>query len=313
MDRRSALKWSAAAFASGMAARTAAQAPLHEPEQSAGVETIRLWPGAPPGGEVVSAALGAKGEMVIPLGPNDRAVMNIAMPSISLYRPARPDGSALLIVPGGGYLRENIDREGAAIAKRFAAEGVTAFVLLYRLPGEGWARREQVPFADGERAMDLIRAGAHGYAVDPSRVGALGFSAGAHLVGMLATHGNARPDFLALGYPVVTMQKPFAHEASCEHLFGHDANETERAAFSLERFVSATTPPAFLFAAEDDPDVPIENSLMLHAALRRRHVPVELHVFERGGHSFGLGTDSSPVSAWPELLLRWGKARGNFR
>jgi acetyl esterase/lipase len=312
MDRRSALKWSAAAFASGLGVRASAQPASRAIEQQA-PETIRLWPDAPPGGEAVSAALGAKAESVLMLAPNDRAVMNIATPTLTLYRPAKPDGSALLIVPGGGYLRENIDREGHAVAHHFAASGITAFVLLYRLPGEGWTHREDVPLSDAERAMQLIRAGARDYAIDPARVGALGFSAGAHLAGMLALRGNARPDFLALGYPVVTMRKPFAHEASCEHLFGRAASEAERTDFSVERLVAPSAPPAFLFAAADDPDVAIDNTLMLHASLRRNRVGVELHIFERGGHSFALGTNSSSVSLWPELFLRWGKSRGYFR
>jgi acetyl esterase/lipase len=301
------------ALASGLGARVAGQTPSQKPESQVGVETIPLWQGAPPGGEAVRATLLARGESVLALGPNDRAVMSIATPALTLYRPARPDGSALMIVPGGGYLRENVDREGAAVAKRFAALGITAFVLLHRLPGEGWKNRTEVALSDGERALQRIRAGARAYGIDPSRLGALGFSAGAHLAGMLAARNPpARPDFLALGYPVVTMLKPFAHEASREHFFGREASEAERAAHSLERLVTASFPPTFLFAAEDDPDVPIENTLMLHASLRQSGVPVELHLFERGGHSFALGASASPVSAWPELFLRWGRARRYF-
>jgi acetyl esterase/lipase len=302
------------AFASALGARVAAQTSSRMQQSSVGVETIPLWPGAPPGGEAVRANLRARGESVLMLGPNDRAVMSIATPTLTLYRPTRPDGSALMIVPGGGYLRENVDREGAAVAARFAASGIAAFVLLYRLPGEGWKNQTEVALSDGERAVERIRAGARAYGIDPSRVGALGFSAGAHLAGMLAARNvPARPDFLALGYPVVTMLKPFAHEASREHFFGREASEAERAAHSLERLVTASFPPTFLFAAEDDPDVPIENTLMLSASLRQNRVPVELHLFERGGHSFGLGASASPVSAWPDLFLRWGRARGYFR
>ena len=281
--------------------------------EGAGVETLPLWPEGPPGGEAVRAALRARSESASAPAPGDRALVNIADPALTVFRPTRPDGSALMIVPGGGYLRENVDGEGTAVAQRFVSAGITAFVLLYRLPGEGWANRTAVPLVDAERAISLIRTNAQKFAIDPERIGVLGFSAGGHNAALLATRADIHPAFFALGYPVVTMLKPFAHESSREHLFGGEVSQAVREAFSCERLVTEKTPPAFLFAATDDPDVPVDNTLMLHASLRTNRVPVELHLFEKGGHGFGLGANETPASAWPELFLRWGRSRGYFR
>jgi acetyl esterase/lipase len=177
-------------------------------------------------------------------------------------------------------------------------------------------QRTDVALEDAGRAMQIIRAKAHPYGIDPARVGVVGFSAGAHLATMLALRAgrsDTRPDFMALGYPVVTMMKPYAHEASVEHLLGANASRAERAAWSCERFVTRDAPPAFVFAAADDPDVPVQNARMLYGNLQAKGVPAELHIFAHGGHSFGLGAPDSPPSAWPELFLAWGKSRGYFR
>ncbi len=323
MNRRSALITGAAALANGVS--SAADQPTPAQPQSGGFETIPLWPAAPPGGDEAWSRLRARGERMLAM--DDHALMSIADPQLRAVRPLKPDGSALLIIPGGGYLRENIEGEGTAVAHRFADAGITAFALLYRLPGEGWSNRADVPLVDAQRALRLIRSNARSYAIDPARIGVLGFSAGGHLAASLATRADAHlyaqtddadradahPNFFAVGYPVVTMLKPFAHEASREHLFGSEVGDAVRAAYSCERLVTDATPPAFLFAAADDPDVPVENTLMLHASLRAHRVGTELHVFERGGHSFALGSGNSPVSAWPDLFLRWGRNEGYFR
>ena len=175
--------------------------------------------------------------------------------------------------------------------------------------------------------MRIIRAGCHDHGYDPTRVGVLGFSAGGHLAASLATKFDTesyaamdeidtydpRPSFAALIYPVITMLPPYAHEASRVKLLGTKVTVAQRTAYSAERAVSVATPPTFLCATDDDPDVPTENSLMMFASLRAAKVPSEMHIFEKGGHGFGLGPPNEPVSQWPELFLRWGASRSYFR
>jgi acetyl esterase/lipase len=256
----------------------------------------------------------------------------ISAPFLTVYQPSSADGSALLVVPGGGYMEERIDTEGSDIARRFNQDGVTAFVLTYRLPSEGWSQGPLAPVADALRAMRVIGANTSRFGIDPARIGALGFSAGGHLVASIATRSTeglysptdvpsddidratARPAFFAVGYPVVTMLAPFAHEASREHLLGKSATIEQRTAWSAERFVNSDTPPGFLFTTADDPYVPIENTTMLFAAMRAKQVQAEMHIFERGGHGFGLRLPATtPAASWPDLLLRWGRAREFFR
>lgn len=289
-------------------------------------ETIPLWPAGLPGGETASPVLDTVETSTVP-DVHNRQISGIAHPTLTVFRPQAPDGSALLIIPGGSYLFEAIDNEGFAPASLFAARGTTAFVLTYRLPDEGWKNGAIVPLQDAQRAMRIIRARCHADGHEPTRVGVLGFSAGGHLAASLATKFDTesyapmdeidvydpRPSFAALLYPVITMLLPYAHEASRVRLLGTKVTVAQRTAYSAERAVSVATPPTFLCAADDDPDVPTENSLMMLAALRAAKVPSELHVFEKGGHGFGLGPPALPVSQWPELFLRWGASRGYFR
>jgi acetyl esterase/lipase len=246
---------------------------------------------------------------------------------ITPVRPQTPDGSAILIIPGGSYLFESIDAEGFAPAAVFAAHGITAFVLTYRLPAEGWKHRANVPLEDAERAMRVIRSRAHDYGLDATRIGVMGFSAGGHVAGLLATKSekpiyppmdaidgyDTRPSFAALLYPVITMLLPYAHEASRVRLLGVHTTTTIRTAYSVEHAVTDMTPPTFLCAANDDPDVPLDNTFMMFGSLRAAKVPAELHVFEKGGHGFGIGLPSEPVSQWPDLFLRWGASHSYFR
>lgn len=323
MNRRSFLGFSLLA-ATGIASGGAADVPADSTPVA-----LPLWPGLPPGGEGVRLVPHTLERSSDPAQYRDRAVWGVYSPTLTVFRPAVPDGSALLILPGGGYAVEAYDLEGTAIAQLFNAHGVTAFVLTYRLPSEGWKDGRDVPLQDAQRAMRLIRSlGPRDLGLDPARVGVVGFSAGGHLGASLSTRFSeavyapvdaadaldARPSFAALLYPVVTMLPPFAHEASCEELLGPNASRALREAYSVERHVTPETPPTFLCAAADDPDVPIDNSLALLAGLRAQQVPCELHVFEKGGHGFALhDAAGKPVAAWPDLLLRWGADRNYFR
>lgn len=287
-------------------------------------ETIDLWPkgapgmpGAPPVETVTERS--ANGQV------NDRSVTGTTHPRMVVFRPDRPNGAAVLIAPGGGYRLVVIDKEGYEVARWLAARGFTAFVLFYRLPGEGWADRQDVPLADAQRAMRLIRHRAKDFGIQPERVAAMGFSAGGHVCASLSTRFDAkvyapvdaadrlsaRPFCAAPVYPVVSMDPAIAHAGSRDLLLGPSPTAELEAAHSPERTVPKGAPPHFLLHAEDDPVVPVDNSLRLRAALRAQGVPVETHLFAQGGHGFGLrGTIGKPVEAWPDLWRAWARSVG---
>jgi acetyl esterase/lipase len=287
-------------------------------------ETIDLWPGNPPGSPA-TLPVEVTTERSTDARFNDRAVVGVAKPRMAVFRPAKPNGASLLVFPGGGYVRMAIDKEGYEIGRYLAAQGVTVFVLFYRLPGDGWANRADVPLQDAQRAMRLIRARAGKYGLDPARVGTMGFSAGGHLCADLvarfaikayepvdaADQLSARPMIAAPIYPVVSMALSVAHPGARSIMLGDNPTAEEMREHSPNLNIKADSPPCFLCAAEDDPTVQTENILLLHAALRAAKVPVELHLFEHGGHGFGLrGMTGKPGAIWPELFLAWAKAKG---
>ncbi|RHW16275.1 alpha/beta hydrolase [Sphingomonas gilva] len=304
-------------LAAGPPARAAGSAPA-EPE------TIDLWPAGPPGAPTPLPA-----ERIVQRSADprisDRFVEHVARPRMAVFRPARANGGAVLVMPGGGYVRVVIDKEGHELGRWLSARGYTVFVLFYRLPGDGWAAGPDVALSDAQRAMRLIRHRARDYDIDPARVAAMGFSAGGHLCADLATRFahpayapvdaadalSARTVVAAPIYPVIGMRAPHAHAGSRAQLIGQGADEALEDAHSPHLNVSAETPPTFLVHAEDDGAVPVENSLLLRAALRAKGIPVETHLFARGGHGFGLrGAAGTPASVWPELFLAWAKTQG---
>jgi acetyl esterase/lipase len=328
MDRRTVLGLGAATLA-GLSARAFA-----EDMNAAGVlstdptEIVPLWPGTPPGGEDVKLEARIVERSNDTSAYNDRYVDTVGTPLLAVFRPERPDGSAVLLAPGGGYRLIVIDKEGMETARRLNASGVTVFMLRYRLPAEGWADGKAVPLQDAQRAMRIIRADAQKYAIDPQRAGVMGFSAGGHVAASLATRYldqvyapiddidslDAKPAFAALMYPVITMSAG-AHQGSRDHLLGPDPSAELVAAYSCEKLVTGKTPPSFIcFAADDDVVPPMENGMAMFDAIRRAKVPAELHVFEEGGHGFGIRlAKGKPASAWPDLLLHWGHSNGWFR
>jgi acetyl esterase/lipase len=221
----------------------------------------------------------------------------------------------VLLIPGGGYARVVIDNEGFEGGRYFAERGLVAYVLRYRLPGDGWAAGPDAPLQDAQRAVRLIRSRHPGL-----KVVAVGFSAGGHLTGMLANRGDeriydragdiddfaARPDGAALAYPVASMVAPHTHAGSRTNLLGEAPSREAADAYSLETLPHAGTPPHFLFSAADDASVPVENTLGYHAALRAAGVPTDLHVFPTGGHGFGFRIDPAHTAQdWPSLMLSW--------
>jgi len=231
----------------------------------------------------------------------------------------------VVIATGGNFVRVVVDKEGFESARRLNEAGVTVFVLRYRLPVEGWS--PDAPLQDAQRAMRIIRARAAEFAIDPARLGVLGFSAGGHVMASLATcHAqktyepvdaadalSARPEFQGLFYPVITMLPPDAFAAAREAYLGKDALQTKMERYSRERAVDAQTPPAFLLTAMDDGTIPPANTVLYYEALRAAKIPTELHLFSSGGHGFGIRlAGNAPVSVWPQLLLNWGRDRGYF-
>ena len=256
----------------------------------------------------------------------DRYAVGITQPRLLVFQPERPNGAALLLLPGGGYQRVVIDKEGIESAERFNQAGVTVYVLLYRLPDEGHEQGQNVPLQDAQRALRLIRSGAVDATVDPARVGVIGFSAGGHLAGSLATRFDAavyderdavddfpaRPDFAVLVYPVTRMSGSAVHAGSRDRLIGAHADSATVAVHDLVSAARPDAPPLFLLHAADDVAVPVENSLDLFRANRALEVPVEMHVFAEGGHGFGIRfAEGLPVGDWPDLVLAWME-RGGF-
>ena len=287
-------------------------------------ETIDLWPNGAPGAPP-TPLVETVNERSTDAQLTDRAVFGISRPRMAVFRPSRPNGAAMLITPGGGYRWVVIDKEGYEMARWLSARGFTVFVLFYRLPGEGWGAGPDVVLQDTQRAMRLIRHRATDYGIDPQRVGAMGFSAGGHACADLAARFaqnvyapvdeadalSARPFVAAPIYPVISMASPAAHTGSREKLIGSKASSELERVHSPHLNIPANAPPHFILHAEDDEVVPVENALLLRAALRARGVAVETHLFTHGGHGFGLRKAmGKPVENWPDLFLNWAKTQG---
>jgi acetyl esterase/lipase len=281
-------------------------------------ETLELWPGGAPGGERVSVREELE-DLAPGAVPRDRVAQHVTRPLLTLFRPkADYNGATLLVVPGGGYRRVVIDREGVDTAEWLAARGFAAGVLRYRLPADGWAAGPDAPLHDAMRALRLLRAHAP---AGTRRIGAIGFSAGGHVVARLITETvggparsdaadelSARPDFAVLMYPVIATTGDAAHSGSVQQLIGAGVAPTDLALarYSAHLNVSAQTPPTMLVHAADDKSVPVENSLVMYDALRARGVRSELHVFDQGGHGFGLRSVAGKnVAIWPNLVQNW--------
>lgn len=277
-------------------------------------ERIALWPGTPPGGTFVAL------ERDPSLPPT--FLTGIAAPELRLFQPlpGMGNGRALLVIPGGGYGFVSIRNEGADVAALFTAAGYTVFVLVHRLPGEGWSPRETAPLADARRAMRVIAAQASRLAFDPQAVAVIGFSAGGHLAATLLT-APALPDDAGVGdaidqlmprarcaallYPVTTLDGAHAHGGSAEALLGPTPDPAMRAALSPVERIAPDTPPLFIAHALDDAIVPAANALELFTAMRAANRPVELHLHEEGGHGFGIGPADAPAGLWPLAFLRF--------
>ena len=247
---------------------------------------------------------------------------NIHHPSLTVYPApsAKANGTAVIVCPGGGYVRLAMDKEGTEYAAWLNARGITAFVLKYRMVEYG----QPAPLQDALRSIRIIRSRAAEFGVKPDRIGIMGSSAGGHLSASAATlfdapegkTGNAldalsaRPDFAILCYPVITMTAPNTHAGSRKSLLGENPSPELIARWSTENQVTPTTPPTFIFHTTEDGAVHVENALAFYAALKRNKVPAELHVFEKGGHGVGMRAGNGPTSDWPKLLEAWLRLHG---
>jgi acetyl esterase/lipase len=288
---------------------TAAPAPTDD------IGGLPLWPKGAPGAERVSAQEVVL-ERAAPGLPRDRIVQHVRRPLLTLFPPrGEPNGITLLIIPGGAYVRVVIDKEGIESAEWFAAQGFHAALLRYRLPGDGWAAGADAPVHDAMRAVRLLRA------QGAKRVGVLGFSAGGHVAARLITarpdysavdsadDATARPDFAALMYPVINMNSRDVHAASRDQILAAGVPEAELDRLTPATRVTPDTPPTLLMHAADDDAVPVGNSFALYEALRAAGIRSELHVFDRGGHGFGLrGTPGKTIAVWPTLVANWARS-----
>lgn len=239
-------------------------------------------------------------------------------PTLDYYPATKEQDSktAIVICPGGGYGMLATNHEGKMIAEWFNQMGISAFVLKYRLPSDKTMIDKSVgPLQDAQEAIRIVRRGAEKWKIDPNKIGIIGFSAGGHLASTASTHFNekvyesdtisARPDFSLLIYPVISMDTIITHRGSRNNLIGKSPSDEMVNHFSNEKQVNTTTPPAFLVHSIDDRTVPVENSINYALALKRFKRPCELHIYQSGGHGYGLGRSTNTESTWPEACKKW--------
>jgi acetyl esterase/lipase len=268
-----------------------------------------------------------KAELLWPDGaPGAKGTADGDKPSLTIYLPEKDKatGAAIVICPGGGYGHLAMDHEGHQIAQWLNSFGVAGFILQYRHRNSGAGYGHPYPLTDAQRAISTVRFRADEFGVDPTRIGILGFSAGGHLASTAATHfhtgrtdtddkidgTSCRPDFAVLMYPVISFTEWFTHKGSMLNLLGNDPDGELVKQFSNELQVTENTPPTFLVHTWEDTVVPAENSVYFYLALRKAKVPAELHLFEHGGHGFGLGANVPGTSNWPRLCQEWMGNRG---
>ncbi len=281
---------------------------------------IPIWPNGVPNSKVDSSYK----ETTIYNDKNRPRISNVTNPEILVYRPNSKiqTGTAIIICPGGAYGRLATDHEGWDVAKWLNSFGITGIVLKYRLPSDKIMENKSIgPLQDVQEAIRIVRRHAEEWNLNPNKIGVMGFSAGGHLAGNASTLYNektynqidttsAKPDFSILIYGVLSMQD-FTHQLSRKNLLGENPSQEMINKSSNELNVNDQTPPAFIVHSQDDKSVPAENSIRYYQALIKNNIPAELHVYEKGGHGYGLATDRKTSEAsWPDTLIKWLKTRG---
>src|SRR5579883_784173 len=260
-------------------------------------QTIPLWSGGAPGAQ---------------------GTAETDIPTITVYLPriVAPNTPAVIVCPGGGYVSLAMNHEGRQVASYLNSLGIVAFVLRYRL---GPKYHHPIELGDAQRAIRTVRSHAAEWRIDPARIGILGFSAGGHLAMTAGTHfdsGNSgaadpidragsRPDFVVLGYPVISMTEKWTHPGSKNSLLGSNPDPELAKSLSGENAVTKETPPTFIFQTNADTTVPAENSVYYYLALRKAGIPAEMHIFEEGPHGVGLANEDPALSEWSKLLANW--------
>ena len=240
----------------------------------------------------------------------------VSIPTIRVFKPEKPNGTSVVIFPGGGYHHLAINKEGYKVAEFLNDIGITAFVVKYRLPNDAIMKDKKIgPLQDAQEAIRFVRRKAKKLNLNDNKIGVIGFSAGGHLAATLSTSYNksvykvkdtisAKVDFSILIYPVISMDKSITHQGSKTNLLGKSPSKSDVIKFSNEKQVSTLTPKTFLVHATDDTSVPVENSLNYYLALKANNIPVEMHLYEKGGHGFGLGKKGTTLF-WKKSCEDW--------
>lgn len=269
-------------------------------------------------GPVPNALPCNKEEVVSKNATGKIVIANVTSPTVTVFNPVKQDANktAIIVCPGGGYARLASGHEGNEVAEAFNKIGVTVFVLKYRLPFDScMTNKEIVPLQDLQQTIKLVRDRAAGFDINPSMLGVIGFSAGGHLASTGITkfsesyientsNTSLRPDFAILGYPVISMDSAICHKGSRDNLLGKKATAATLNLFSSDMQVTDQTPPTFLVHASDDKSVPVENSIRFYQALIKNKVNAEIHIYQNGGHGFGLH-NATTTDAWFERATTW--------
>ncbi len=274
-------------------------------------EKISLWGNNVPG--LINTTIS---ETTIPKPDSLLRISNITHPTLEIFFPKKPNGTAVIICPGGGYGLVSYQSEGTMIAQWLNSLGITCGVLKYRMPGIGaFENNATAPLMDAQRAIQIVRTNAKKWHVNPEKTGIMGFSAGGHLAASAstlyknftlpqATPESVRPSFSILIYPVISMEDDITHKGSQKNLLSAGATDEIKKAFSCDEQADKNTPPAFLLHAANDQAVPFENSIRYFKALTSKGVKAQLNLIPEGGHGFG-GSTPEIVKIWYPLLELW--------
>jgi acetyl esterase/lipase len=281
---------------------------------------LKVWPKGVPG----SIRNDTYSEKVTESNGIPSRYEKVTDPSLTVFLPSagKATGTAVLICPGGGYGGLAFDHEGYAIARWLNDNGIAGIILKYRLPSDLIMKDKSAgPLQDAQEALRIIRRNKEHWKIDPNKIGVIGFSAGGHLASTLSTHysekvyensdtTSARPDFSLLIYPVISFDAAFTHMGSRKNLIGDNPSKEAIDHFSNELQTTDKTPPAFLVHSSDDKAVPVKNSIVYYEGLIKNKITAEMHIFQKGGHGYGLSVDNGTQASWPDLCIMWMKANG---
>lgn len=280
-------------------------------------EVLPIWPETPPGAKINTDVMESMDT------DQPFRIRNVTEPEIWVYLPHDRiiKRTAIVICPGGGYVRLAFDHEGFEVAEWLKKQGVAGIVLKYRLPDDRIMKDKSIgPLQDVQQAIRLVRKKADEWQIDPDKIGVMGFSAGGHLAASASTlysmqvgpsdSVSARPDFTVLMYPVISFRDSITHKGSRTRLLGDSPGEDRIHQFSADEQVTADTPPAFIAHSLDDDAVSYLNSVRYMTALKEHGIRCECHLFHSGGHGYGISRGRGTEARWPALLEEWLKMNG---